>query len=84
MEKTYLSPRDFERNCPCAFLLDGYVQSLIPINMPFCFNHGWKSDDQSYTAIYDILPSHDPYVLEVTCTISDSGEYQYSFKKRNG
>ena len=79
----YLSPADFEKNCPYAFLLDGYLQSLIPTNRNYTFIGGNK-DGESYTAIYEI---HDPnglYSLEVTCNVSNKDRYQYSFKKMNG
>lgn len=84
MKNIYPSPRDFERNCPCADLLDGYLQTLIPAGTTYEINIGRKLDDKKYAATYDIFSSDGNYSLEVTCDMSEKGNYHYSFRKTNG
>ncbi len=84
MKYTYLSPNDFEKNCPCAALLDSYLQTLIPKGTVYAMKLGSKLDDNNYVATYDIQSSDGTYSLEVTCNTTDKELHQYSFKKKNG
>lgn len=79
----YLSPRDFERNCPCAYHLNAYLETLIPAGTAFDLKAGEKLDAEKYAATYDIFSPNGSYSIEAVCDMSDKEDYQYSFKKKN-
>lgn len=83
MKYMYLSPRDFEKNCPCSYHLDSYAQLVSPpsalIDFTLCHLEKSFKDEEKYIATYCvILPNHEGcYDLEVSCTILPDGSYNY-------
>lgn len=84
MKTFYLSPQDFEKNCPCAYLLNEYLQTLIPSGTAFVLKEGRKLDAEKYAATYGILSPDGSYFIKVVCDMSDKEDYHYSFKRMNG
>lgn len=84
MKNIYLSSYDFEKNCPCAYLLNEYVMTLISDGETFLLKEGRKLDSKKYAATYDILSPKGSYTLKAVCDMSDEGNYHYSFRKMNG
>ena len=81
MKFTYLSERDFEKNCPCSQFLESYARSISPHSavLDFCIGHQSIQDEKTYVAIYDVFLANNQghYRLEVSCTILPDRTYSY-------
>lgn len=81
MKYTYVSPHDFEKHCPCSHYLTAYAESVSPSSATVRFCKGSKSttDENRYTAEYDIIPESGQkgYCLEVSCTMNPDHSYSY-------
>lgn len=81
MKHNYLSPWDFQKNCPCSYFLTSYAESLYPntARISFVKGHQLMDDENTYIAEFDITlkGSLDTFPLVVSCTILPDGMYQY-------
>lgn len=80
MKRTYVSPSDFQKNCPCSFYLTAYAESLFPHRAQI---HFWKgrqmhSEPETYEAEYTVDAEGIKYHLTVFCTKQPDGSYIYN------
>lgn len=84
MKDFYFTQREFDKRCPYAYCIQGYLETLIPCGTPYNLNSARRIDDNTYEATYDIFSSEGSYTLKVKCDVSNKDSYQYSFKRMNG
>lgn len=79
MKYTYLSPTDFEKNCPCHSFLTEYAQSLFPHSAQISFEKGNqdRGNENRYFAEYFVSYRLRHYLLKVSCTKLPDGTYSY-------
>lgn len=87
MKYTYLSEREFRSKCPYSYHLTEYAETLIPSKSNINFVTGRKSpsDENIYTATYDVISSKGEIIeqLTVSCTQLPDKTFQYELINRN-
>lgn len=88
MKYYYLSKREFHSKCPCGYQLTEYAKTFVPskFNMDFVQAEISKTDENTYTAIYDVLSLDREKIgqLEVECTIFPNRDYRYKLIRKSG
>lgn len=88
MKYTYLSKHEFHSKCPCGYQLTEYAKTFVPpkFYMDFVKAEISQTDENTYTAIYDVLSPDTEKVgqLEVECTIFPNRDYRYKLIHKSG
>ncbi len=84
MKDFYFTQREFDRKCPYAHHIRGYLETLIPCNTSYDLREARKTGGNTYEATYDIFSPDESYTLKLILDASNRDSYQYSFKRMNG
>lgn len=72
MQKTYISKKDFEKNCPCAFSITSFAESMMDNGTTMDLDYAYQSssDENSYTAKFSFYPLYSIFDTESYCLVA--------------